>query len=88
VLDVKKLTDNQFENLSQLFMHQYNQAFEEILSWHDPLTYEDGRSQLVKERTPNFDLVIETLVQAFADKSWSIFEGSDGDRNNGQPRRR
>lgn len=34
-IDVKKLTENKFENLSQLFMHQYNQAFEELLSWHD-----------------------------------------------------
>jgi len=69
-------------------MHQYNQAFEEILSWHDPKNFDAGRSQLLKERSPNFDLVIETLVQAFAEKSWSIFEGTDGDRNNGNPRRR
>jgi hypothetical protein len=77
-----------FESLQQLFMHQYNQAFEELLSWHDQQTYDAGRSQILQKRSPNFDLVIETLVQAFADKSWSIFEGSDADRNNGRPRGR
>jgi hypothetical protein len=87
-VNVKKITENKFDSLNHLLMYQYNQIFEEILNWHEP----EAQNQISQERQPNYDVVVESLVQAYADKSWTAFDAAeqnnprDGQRNNrGRP---
>ena len=82
--EIKKLTNNKFESHTHLFMHQYNQALEEIMCWHDPQKSEFGLCSLLKERSPNYDLVLETLVQAFADKAWTSLDKNENVRRGDQ----
>ena len=67
--------------MQQVLMQQYNQAFEEILFWHDENSWNKGRDLLLRERTPNYDLVMETLVQAFAEKYYSALDRGERDQN-------
>ena len=81
-IDVKKETNNYFENLSHMLINQYNQLFNEFLLWNKEEP--EQKPFILNQRKPNFDQVLESLVQAFSEKSWTAFDGGEADNGRGR----